>query len=231
MKLTIIIPVFNELDVIAPVLQAVMQADTAPYTKEIIVADDGSSDGTASLLRRFVSDPGIRMITHPTNRGKAAAIKSALRIATGDIILIQDADLEYSPGDYKALLAPFARGDVQVVYGSRFLRSRWPRHMKTANWLANRLFTLLVNLLYGGRVTDEGTAYKLFRQSTLRSFDITSSGFEFCPEVTSKLLKRGVPITEVPVVYEARSRKEGKKPTFVDGLKVLWTIIRFRLRD
>jgi len=230
-KVSIIIPAYNEAAAISGVLDAVLRADTSPYAKEIIVADDGSSDGTAVLLEQAAAGSGIKVVTHPVNRGKAAAIRSALKIATGDIILIQDADLEYSPGDYRRLLLPFADSGIQAVYGSRFLNKQWPENMRAANWIANRVFTLLVNLLYGAAITDEGTGYKLFRRETVGSLNIACSGFEFCPEVTAKLLKNGVRIVEVPVAYRARSRKEGKKPTFLDGLKVIWTIIKFRFRD
>ncbi|MDP2166926.1 MAG: glycosyltransferase family 2 protein [Thermodesulfovibrionales bacterium] len=228
MVVTIIIPVYNERALIARLLSDVIASDTSPFLKELIVVDDGSSDGTGEILREFSGRTGINVITHPKNMGKASAIKSALKAAAGDIVLIQDADLEYSPSDFKKLLAPFADKDTVVVYGSRFLSARVPEGMKALNLLANKLFTFLVNFLYKAGITDEGTAYKLFRMDAIKGMDIKCSGFEFCPEVTAKLLKKGVRIIEVPVSYRARGRKEGKKPGFVDGLKVLWTILKYR---
>jgi glycosyltransferase involved in cell wall biosynthesis len=225
---TIIIPVYNEKNLITELLKQVIDSDIQPFLKEIIIVDDGSTDGTTNVLKEYSRNADIKLITHPENSGKASAIKSALKIATGDVILIQDADLEYSPQDYKRLLEPFSEEDTQVVYGSRFLHKVWPVNMKVANWLANKVFTFLVNLLYKVNITDEGTAYKLFRRDVIRSIEIKSSGFEFCPEVTAKLLKRGFKIIEVPVFYMARDRKGGKKPGIVDGFKVLWTIIKYR---
>lgn len=227
MLVTIIIPVYNEKNLIARLLKQVIDSDTSPFLKEIIIVDDGSTDGTGDILKECAPN-NIKLISHSKNLGKASAIKSALRVATGDVIIIQDADLEYSPQDYKRLLNPFSDKNIKVVYGSRFLLKTWPTNMKAANWLANKLFTSLVNLLYKTHITDEGTAYKLFRRDIIKSLDIKSSGFEFCPEVTAKLLKNGVQIIEVPVSYIARDKKEGKKPGIVDGFKVLWTIIKYR---
>jgi dolichol-phosphate mannosyltransferase len=143
-------------------------------------------------------------------------------------VLVQDADLEYSPQDYGQMLAPFGDPAVQAVYGSRFLLRRWPERMKVANWAANKLFVATTNLLYGSALTDEGTGYKAIRRELLQDLEIASSRFEFCPEVTAKLLRRGVRILEVPVSYSARDRKQGKKPGFRDGLSVLWTLVRLR---
>lgn len=230
-QVTIIVPVYNERSHVIELLDAVVRADTAPYKKEIIVVDDGSTDGTADIVKKYAKGNPVHVITHSGNRGKTNAIQSALKISTGSIILIQDADLEYSPLDYRKLLAPFQDTHTMVVYGSRFLDRFWPRRMKLVNWIANKLFTSLVNLLYGSHLTDEGTAYKVFRSDVLKSINFSSSGFEFCPEVTTKLLKRGLQIREVPVSYEARNRKEGKKPGITDGLKILWTIVKFRLKN
>ena len=162
------------------------------------------------------------------NSGKASAIKAALKVAEGDIVLIQDADLEYSPDDYSKILSLFTDESTKVVYGSRFMRRPWPENMKIPHWIANKVFTFLVNLLYGANITDEGTCYKAFRRDLLQSIEIRSSGFEFCPEVTAKLLKQGISIKEVPVSYRARDKKEGKKPGIADGLSILWTIIKYR---
>lgn len=229
MILSVIIPTYNEKELILTVMERVRHADTSPFVKEIIIVNDGSTDGTAEILNEHARDRNIKIIHHPQNLGKASAIKSALKIADGNIILIQDADLEYSPDDYKRLLSPFLEKDkTQVVYGSRFLSISWPANMKVLNWFANRIFTFLVNLLYHADITDEGTGYKAFRRDVINPSDIECSGFEFCPEITAKLSKRGIRIIEVPVTYTARDRKKGKKPGFGDGFKVLWTLIKYR---
>jgi glycosyltransferase involved in cell wall biosynthesis len=228
MIVSVIIPVFNERRWIGELLKMVEAADTRPYEKEIIVADDASTDGTSELLDGL---PGVRVIHLPRNSGKASAIKAALGKAEGDIILIQDADLEYSPDDYGRMLAPFSDPSIHVVYGSRFMQKAYPKNMKPANWIANKVFTCAVNLLYGAGITDEGTGYKAFRADVIKSIGIKSSGFEFCPEVTAKLLKKGVGIMEVPISYSGRSKKEGKKPGVPDGIRVLWTIIKYRFSD
>ncbi len=226
--LTVIIPVYNERDTILGVLSRVRSADTLHHEKEIIIVDDASTDGTSELLDEFSTDSVIKVIHLPVNSGKASAIKAALKIANGDLVLIQDADLEYSQDDYSKILSLFTDESTKVVYGSRFIRRPWPENMRIPHWTANKIFTFLVNLLYGAKITDEGTAYKAFRRDTLQSLEICSSGFEFCPEVTAKLLKQGVAIKEVPISYSARNKKEGKKPGFLDGIKVLWTIIKYR---
>ena len=230
MLVSIIIPVYNEKGTVIKVLSRVKDSDIHPHDKEIIAVDDASTDGTSELLDAYSDDGDIKVVRLPENSGKASAIKAALGVSNGDVILIQDADLEYSPDDYKVLLSPFVDKNVLVVYGSRFIRRAWPEGMKVQNWIANKTFTFLANLLYGARITDEGTGYKAFRAETLKSLNIKSTGFEFCPEVTAKLLKKGVKITEVPVSYKARTRKEGKKPGVLDGLKVMWTIIKCRVQ-
>jgi glycosyltransferase involved in cell wall biosynthesis len=230
MIVTIIIPVYNERRSFSRLLDMVLASDTGPFNKEIIVVDDASTDGFPDLLPEQRAGHDIRMIRHAANAGKAASIRTALTSATGDIVLIQDGDLEYSPGDYAALLSPFSDPLVDAVYGSRFLTRSWPSRMRTVNWVANKIFTNLVNMLYRARLTDEGTAYKVFRRTTLDTIAIESSGFEFCPEVTVKLLTRKARIVEVPIAYTARSKGEGKKPNVLDGVMILWTIIRYRFR-
>lgn len=235
MCVTIIIPVYNEKETVLDVLFRVKAADTLHFKKEIIVVDDASTDSTSKLLDEYSDEyskeSGIKVIHLSENSGKASAIKAALDIARGDIILIQDADLEYSPDDYKKLLSPFTESTTMAVYGSRFIQRSWPRNMKIPNWIANKTFTFLVNILYNADITDEGTAYKVFRKDLIKSLNIKSRGFEFCPEVTAKLLKRGIKITEVPVSYNARDKKGGKKPGIADGFKVLWTIIKYRFAE
>lgn len=231
MVLTIIIPVFNEKTSISKLLEKVSAADSAGYEKEIVVVDDCSSDGTSGLIESFALNENVIAIHLAERSGKTEAIKAGLKRASGDIILIQDADLEYSPDDYAGMLAPFNDTAVQAVYGSRFLNVSWPENMTLPNWIANKVFTTAINILYNSGITDEGTGYKVFRRSLLESISIDSSGFGFCPEVTSKLLKKGVKIIEVPISYTARNRNEGKKPVFMDGVNILWTIIKLRFKD
>lgn len=225
---SIVIPVYNEYHTVARLLAAARAAGTGDFGKEIIVVDDGSDDGTTGLLRELCGD-GCTAVFLPANRGKSAAIREGLRHVGGDIVLIQDADLEYSPDEYPCLLAPFNDPGVAVVYGSRFLNCRWPQGMRLPYLMANRLFTGVTNLLYGAGLTDEGTAFKAFRTEVLQTITLESNGFEFCPEVTAKLLKNGHAITEVPIGYSARSRKEGKKPRVIDALLILWTLVKYRV--
>lgn len=228
MLVSIIIPVYNEKGLIKDVLSEVRSSNIQPHEREILVVDDASTDGSAEILDEYAKESPIKVIHLPVNSGKASAIKAALKIANGDIILIQDADLEYSPHDYKIIFEPFSDPKVNAVYGSRFIENFWPENMKIQNWIANRIFIFLINLLYKAKITDEGTAYKAFRKDTLQSIPIKSCGFEFCPEVTAKLARQGIKIVEVPVSYKARSKKEGKKPEIIDGFKVLWTMIKYR---
>lgn len=226
---TIIVPVYNESRQLLHVLELVKNSDTSPREKEIIVVDDGSTDGSGEILRDYCDGKLSRLITLPRNMGKTFAVMRALSEAKGDIVLIQDADLEYSPSDYRQLLEPFEDHSVQVVYGSRFLHSHWPKNMKPAYWIANKLFTLATNLLFRTHITDEGTAYKAFRREILQSIQITGKRFAFCPEVTAKVLLKKIKIMEVPISYSARDKKQGKKPRTIDGINILWTLIKCRI--
>lgn len=219
---------FNEKATVEDLLLQVKSADTSPYEKEVIVVDDGSTDGTSEVLEALERDGEITLVHLGRNSGKGAALAAALKAATGDIVLIQDADLEYSPGDYKAIVSRFEQPDVMAVYGSRFLKNPWPEGMRPANWAANKLFNLLFLVLYATRISDEGTAYKAFRRDVLESLGIQATGFDFCPEATAKLIKRKIEITEVPISYRARTKHQGKKPGVRDGLRILWAIIRHR---
>jgi glycosyltransferase involved in cell wall biosynthesis len=213
-------PVYNERDTIE---EALCRVEAVDLDLEIVVVDDCSTDGTRELLR---SRPGIRLLEHPENRGKGAGIRTAIEHATGDIVIIQDADLEYYPEDYPALVAPIVEGRARVVYGSRFLAGRPP--MQPANYLCNRLLAIATNLMFGARITDEATCYKVFDAALLREVPLTCRRFEFCPEVTAKVLRRGEKIVEVPIRYTARSFDAGKKIRWWDGVEALWTLVKFR---
>lgn len=229
MRVSVIIPVFNEESTITRVLEEVLAVDLGAHEVEVLVADDGSSDGTLDLLRPLVAEhDAIRLLEHTVNTGKSAAIRRALAAANGDVVIIQDADNEYSPGDFPALLEPFSDPEIKVVYGSRFLARSRPTGMKAPYWLANKLFTGTANLLYGARITDEGTAYKAIRRQTLDELELEASRFAFCAEVTAKLLRRGITIREVPITYRARTKIEGKKPGVLDAAHILWTLVRLR---
>lgn len=220
MKLSVIIPAYNEIDTIGEVLRRVR---AVRIEKEIIVADDCSTDGTREFLR---TQPDIILVESDRNRGKGASIRAAIERVTGDIVVIQDADLEYDPNDYPALIQPILDGSADMVYGTRFARGR-PK-MRIANYLANKLFALIATVLYRTKVTDEATCYKAFRADMLKSLDLRCKRFEFCPEVTARLLKRGVRYAEVPVWYEARTFAQGKKITWKDGVECIWTLIKYR---
>lgn len=220
MKLSVIIPAYNEIDTIGEVLRRVRAVQ---IEKEIIVADDCSTDGTREFLR---TQPDIILVESDRNRGKGASIRAAIERVTGDIVVIQDADLEYDPNDYPALIQPILDGSADMVYGTRFARGR-PK-MRIANYLANKLFALIATVLYRTKVTDEATCYKAFRADMLKSLDLRCKRFEFCPEVTARLLKRGVRYAEVPVWYEARTFAQGKKITWKDGVECIWTLIKYR---
>ena len=232
MRLSILIPAYHEERTIAEVLRRVSEVDTAAlgFEKEIIVCDDGSSDGTAAEIEKAAAAyRGIKLVRHPQNRGKGAAIRTALDHATGDYVLIQDADLEYEVSDYPALLTAVNQG-ADAVYGSRFLSRRWPEGMKLPNFIANRMLATAANVLYGHHITDEATCFKVVRTGLLRELGLTCERFEFCPEVTAKLGKRKVTIVEVPIAYKARGVLDGKKVAWTDGFEAMWVLVKERLK-
>ena len=225
MKISIIIPVYNEVNVLPMVLDRVMKAAIpVGCEKEIVIVDDGSTDGTSEVLDRYKD---LVIIHHSVeNFGKGAAIRIGIRKATGDVVLIQDGDLEYDPNDYMQVLQPIVDGTATVVYGSRFRGNL--QGMKFANWLANKLLTTAANLLYQARITDEATAYKAFRMDVLRAMRLRCLRFEFCPEVTAKVRRLGHTIHEVPIRYNARGILEGKKIRWQDGFQAMWTLVKYR---
>lgn len=231
MRLSVVLPAYNEDRTIASVLDAILRVDLSsldqPVDLELIVVDDASTDRTREIAARR---PEVKLVSHEVNRGKGAAIRTALREVTGDIVLIQDADREYSVSDYPALLKPFLEGNAQVVYGSRFLKRPHPTNMRLSNYLANRLLTFTANLLFAAGLTDEATCFKVFRADLLKSLPLRAQGFDFCPEVTALVRLRRIRIHEVPVEYTARTRAEGKKIRWADGLQALRTLFACRLR-
>jgi glycosyltransferase involved in cell wall biosynthesis len=233
-KLSAIIPVYNEATTIAKVVEQVL-AVALDHTlggieKEIVIVNDGSTDETASVLNALAArwPHQLKIVHHEENQGKGAAIRTALEHVTGDLVITQDADLEYDPQEYPVLLAPFKDPSVQVVYGSRNLRKN-PRSTWSFYW-GGRLVSWIANFLYGSHLTDEATGYKVFRTDLLRSLDLQSTRFEFCPEATGKILRRGIEIHEVPISYRPRSFAEGKKIDWHDGLDAIWTLLKYRVR-
>jgi len=228
-KLSVIVPVYNEAATVAQIIERVLKVELGDVEKEIIVVNDGSTDGTGAVLDSLVAhrpNP-LKIVHHERNRGKGAAVCTALEHVTGDVVITQDADLEYDPQEYPALLAPFEDPAVQVVYGSRNLHGN-PRSSWSFYW-GGRLLSWIANLLYRSHITDEPTGYKALRADLLRSLDLQSEGFEFCPEVTGKVLRRGIEIHEVPISYRPRSFDEGKKINWRDGMRAIWTLLKYRL--
>ena len=240
MKLSIIVPVYNEIETIAEIVRRVQAVDltvSAGYgpengnlvrlEREIVLVDDGSTDGTREYLRTLEGTPGVIVTLHERNQGKGAAVRTGLRNASGDVILIQDADLEYDPREYPALLQPIVEKRSQVVYGSRF-RGGPTRAMFFWHMLGNRFLTLVTNVLYDTILSDMETCYKLFTREVAEQLDLKAPGWGFDPEITAQILKRGYRIYEVPISYSGREFEEGKKISWRDGLTVLWTLLKYR---
>ncbi len=232
-KLSIIIPCYNEVENISEVIDRVSSVDVG-LEKEIIIVDDGSEDGTVQVLKEMTGQHEGSTILNVhfsmLNSGKGFAIRIGLKYVTGDIVIIQDADLEYDPEDYPAIIEPILKGEADVVYGSRFLGVVRPEGMEFANWLANKILTWTAIILYGKIITDEATCYKAFRKDVIDSVELTCQRFEFCPEVTSKVLKKKYRLVEVPIHYRGRTTLEGKKITWWDGVVAIWTLFKYRFR-
>lgn len=218
-------PVYNEKDNILRIIEEIKKV---PISKEIIIVDDGSNDGTVEILRKL-EDSQVRVYHHPINIGKGAAIRLGLFYAQGDIIIIQDADLEYNPGDYLALVEPIRLGRAEVVYGRRQFHLSKTKYLRY--YWGGQLVTNLANFLYGINISDEPTCYKVFKAHILKQMKLRCIGFEFCPEVTAKIAKRGIEIFEVPISYNPRSIRDGKKIRWLDGLKAIYVLFKYKFSE
>lgn len=225
-KVSIVIPVYNEEDTIAELISRVRDV---PLEKEIVVVDDCSTDGTVAVLEGLARKGDIRLFKHKVNLGKGAACRSGLRHVLGDVVIIQDADLEYDPDDYPALLAPIRKDQSKVVYGSRFLGPH--KAMYFWHTIGNKLLTLITNILFDTTLTDMETCYKVFTSDIARDLHLKSNRWGFDPEITAKILKMGHRIYEVPISYTGREFWEGKKISWKDGLTVIRTLIKYRIMD
>ncbi|HMS00749.1 MAG TPA: glycosyltransferase family 2 protein [Anaerolineales bacterium] len=227
MNLSIVIPVYNEEHNIREILRRVQATKLA---KEIVVVDDGSQDGTREILKKLDGKGKIRVILHERNKGKGAAVVTGLNAAQGDVLLIQDADLEYDPRDYPVLLQPIREGVADVVYGSRFLGGP---HRVTMFWhlVANKLLTLMTNILYNTILTDMETGYKVFRRKVIEDMKLRAKRFDFEPEFTAKVLKQNYRIFEVPISFNPRDYSQGKKIKLRDAFEAVWTLLKYRFVD
>jgi glycosyltransferase involved in cell wall biosynthesis len=224
-KLSVIVPVYNERNTVVEILRRMRLVDL-PLDREFVVVDDGSTDGTHQVLRQL-GDSTVKVVTHPENRGKGAAIRTGLEHVTGDLVLIQDADLEYDPEDWPRLIAPVLKGRARVVYGSRITGER--RNMLYLHWVGNKVLSLATNLLYNTTLSDMETCYKLFDRDVLRGITIKSDRFDFEPEITAKVLRQHIRIYEVPISYAGREFEEGKKITWRDGFAAMYTLLKYRV--
>ncbi len=230
MKLSVIIPLYNEINNIKELLNRINKID---IDKEIVIVDDGSTDGSREWLEEL-KEGNVKKAFHEKNQGKGMAIRTGIEHATGDIIIIQDADLEYDPEDYYELVKPIQEGKTQVVYGSRMLgniiKNMKSKHSEAYHtyYYGGKILTLISNILYNAKITDEPTCYKVFKSDVLKNINLKCKGFEFCPEVTAKVKKKGYNIHEVPIKYNPRTINEGKKIKFKDGFEAVWTLIKYR---
>ena len=226
LKLSVIIPSYNEAKTLLIILRKVQAVSVV---QQVIIVDDGSTDHTPRLLDPFRDQEGIKIIHCGKNVGKGAAIRLAIPEVTGDLVIIQDADLELDPQDYLNMISRHEETGCPVVYGARQIQGGSPLLIRFH--LARKALSLLTNILYGQRITDEPVCYKMFETSLLKAISLTCRGFEFCPEVTAKIARRGIRIEEVPIRYCPRSYKEGKKISWKDGLVAVWTLLKYRFVD
>jgi len=231
-SISILIPVYNEEKTVLEVVEMVHAASCHSLEKELIIVDDGSTDSTRELLAQLDTKKyNAKIVFHEKNQGKGAALRTAQNLATGDIILIQDADLEYDPKEYSELVRPILEGRADVVYGSRLSGGKVTRAFYILHLLGNKALSSLTNILYNCTLTDMETCYKVFRAPIFKSVKITSNRFDFEPEITAKVLKQKVRLYEMPISYYGRDYAEGKKITWRDGFAAIWTLIKFRFVD
>lgn len=227
-KLSIIIPVYNESKTVSTIIEKVKSVDLGEIKKEIIAIDDFSTDGTKSILEKV---DGIKVLRHDKNRGKGSAIRTGIEHATGDVIIIQDADLEYDPEEFPVVLKPILEDSAEVVYGSRFLQKTNHKPRYLVNYLGLKFLAFLVSALYGQKVTDVETCYKAFKSDVIKGINLKAERFDFEPEVTAKLIKKGHSIVEVPVSYRGRSYEDGKKIRWRDGINAIYCLVKYRFFD
>lgn len=228
-KVSIIIPVFNEKNTLKELLYKVNEANFSGLEKEIIMVDDCSNDGTTEILKELSKQ--YKVFFHEKNQGKGAAIRTAVKEATGDFVVIQDADLEYLPNDYDKLLPILINNEADVVYGSRFKNKENSKNFILKNKIANKFLTLLTNILYGAEITDMETCYKAFKREFIQGINIKSNRFDFEPEITAKIMKKKARLKEVPISYIGRGHEEGKKINWKDGVHAILTLIKYRFTD
>lgn len=229
MKLSIIIPVYNEKETLPLLFEKVKGVDLGSIKKEIILVDDFSSDGTKEWITRL-KDKSVKKVFHDENLGKGAAVRDGIKISTGDVIIIQDADLEYNPEEYPLLIDPILKKEEKVVYGSRALKKD-NEYSYLSFYMGGKIVTSITNFLFFSKLTDEPTCYKTFSREIIKNINIDNNRFEWEPEVTAKILKKGVNIHEVPISYTPRDREHGKKINWKDGLAAIWTLFKYRFKN
>jgi glycosyltransferase involved in cell wall biosynthesis len=229
--LSILMPAYNEAPTIREIIRRVESVDLGNVHKEIIIVDDGSEDGTRDVLKELNQTSRHKIYFHSQNMGKGAALRTALTYATGDIIIIQDADLEYDPTEYAELIKPILEGRADVVYGSRLSGGKVARAFNFWHFVGNKTLTFMTNLLYNSILSDMETCYKVFRADVIKNIQIKSNRFDFEPEITAKVLKRKYKVYEMPISYYGRDISEGKKITWKDGVAAVWALIKYRLVD
>jgi len=227
MKLSVIMPIFNEINTLEEIISRVKDTGLAD---EIVLIDDGSSDGTREIVKKYQGEEGFKVILHEVNKGKGAAVRSGFKAATGDIFLIQDADLEYDPREYEKLIKPIEEGIADVVYGSRFLGAS-RRVAMFWHMIANKLLTLFTNILYDTILSDMETGYKVFKREVVQDMTLHARRFEFEPEFTAKILKRKYRIFEIPITFNPRDYDEGKKIGLKDAFEAIWALVKYRFVD